>query len=62
LVSDRNIKHARDSVRHLGECLLKPGQRTLSLPEHVGTCGTGSGESFGVRRALGNIVLLMRCS
>jgi hypothetical protein len=38
------------------------GEGAASLPEHVGTCGTGSGESLGVRRALGNIVLLMRCS
>jgi hypothetical protein len=38
------------------------GEGGASLPEHVGTCGTGSGENLGVRRALGNIVLLTRCS
>jgi hypothetical protein len=38
------------------------GEGGASLPEHVGTCATGTGESLGVRRALGNTVLLMRCS
>jgi hypothetical protein len=33
-----------------------------SSPEHAVTLGTGSGLSFGVRRALGNIVLLIRRS
>jgi hypothetical protein len=38
------------------------GEGGASLREHVGTCGTGSGESLGVRRILGSIVLLIRCS
>src|SRR5208282_6362184 len=34
----------------------------VSNRERVGTCGTGSVESFGVRRALGNSASLIRCS
>ena len=37
-------------------------ESAASSQERVGACGIGRGENLGVRRALGNIVLLMRCS